>query len=82
MHGADANIIVQFLAGDSCIRRIRLALSSASNRSSCREPCCWRWDEGSCGDVGWIVDLAGDPRGVRVGLEWMGAGPDRDAWLA
>ena len=43
-----------------------------------------RPDEGRGGDIAWIVDLAGDPRGVAKAVEWLRAGPfkERDAWLA
>ena len=43
-----------------------------------------RPDQWKCGDIAWIVDLAGNPRGIAKAVEWLRAGPfkERDAWLA
>jgi cytolysin-activating lysine-acyltransferase len=37
-----------------------------------------RPEEWRSGDIGWIVDLAGDPRGIQGALEWLKAGPFKD----
>ena len=34
-----------------------------------------RPDEWKCGEIGWIVEWAGDPRGVSAALGWLKAGP-------
>ena len=34
-----------------------------------------RPDEWQSGEIGWIIDLAGDPRGISAALEWLKAGP-------
>jgi hemolysin-activating ACP:hemolysin acyltransferase len=34
-----------------------------------------RPDEWRCGEIGWIVDWAGDPRGVSAAIGWLKAGP-------
>jgi cytolysin-activating lysine-acyltransferase len=34
--------------------------------------------EWKCGEIGWIVDWAGDPRGVSAVIGWLKAGPFRD----
>ena len=43
-----------------------------------------RPDEWKCGDIGWIIDMVGDTRGIDVSVECLKAGPfkDRDAKLA
>jgi cytolysin-activating lysine-acyltransferase len=37
-----------------------------------------RPDEWKCGDIAWIVDLAGAPAGMRYALQWLKAGPFKD----
>jgi cytolysin-activating lysine-acyltransferase len=37
-----------------------------------------RPDEWRCGEIGWIVDWAGDPSGVSAAIGWLKAGPFRD----
>lgn len=37
-----------------------------------------RPDEWKCGEIGWIIDWAGDPRGVAATIAWLRAGPFRD----
>jgi len=37
-----------------------------------------RPDEWKSGDVGWIVDLTGDPRGIAGVANWLKAGPFKD----
>jgi len=34
--------------------------------------------EWKCGEIGWIVDWAGDPRGVSAAIDWLKAGPFKD----
>jgi hemolysin-activating ACP:hemolysin acyltransferase len=34
-----------------------------------------RPDEWKTGDIGWIIDLAGDQRGLAVAIDWLKAGP-------
>jgi cytolysin-activating lysine-acyltransferase len=42
-----------------------------------------RPDEWKSGEIGWIIDLVGDPRGIEIAAEWLKGGPfkDRDARL-
>lgn len=42
-----------------------------------------RPDEWKCGEIAWIVDLVGEPRGVASTIDWLRAGPfrERDAKL-
>jgi hemolysin-activating ACP:hemolysin acyltransferase len=37
-----------------------------------------RPEEWKCGDIGWIVDWAGDPNGVSAAIAWLKAGPFKD----
>jgi hemolysin-activating ACP:hemolysin acyltransferase len=37
-----------------------------------------RPSEWKCGEIGWIVDWAGDPSGVAAAIAWLKAGPFRD----
>jgi hemolysin-activating ACP:hemolysin acyltransferase len=37
-----------------------------------------RPDEWKSGDIGWIVDLVGDPRGIAGAIEWLKAGPFKE----
>ena len=37
-----------------------------------------RPDEWKCGEIAWIVDFAGDPRGVAHAAQWLLAGPFKD----
>jgi len=37
-----------------------------------------RPDEWKSGEIGWIVDLAGDQRGLAVAIDWLKAGPLKD----
>ena len=43
-----------------------------------------RPDEWKSGEIAWIVDLAGNPRGVMGALQWLKSGPfkDKDAKLS
>jgi hemolysin-activating ACP:hemolysin acyltransferase len=34
--------------------------------------------EWKCGEIGWIVDWAGDPPGVAAAIAWLKAGPFKD----
>ena len=34
-----------------------------------------RPNEWKCGEIGWIVDWAGDPPGVATAIAWLKAGP-------
>jgi len=37
-----------------------------------------RPDEWKCGEIGWVVDWAGDPGGVSTAIAWLKAGPFKD----
>lgn len=37
-----------------------------------------RPSEWKCGEIGWIVDWAGDPPGVAAAIAWLKAGPFKD----
>ena len=37
-----------------------------------------RPNEWKCGEIGWIVDWAGDPPGVAAAIAWLKAGPFKD----
>ena len=37
-----------------------------------------RPDEWKTGEIGWIIDLAGDQRGLAVAINWLKAGPLKD----
>jgi hypothetical protein len=37
-----------------------------------------RHSEWKCGEIGWIVDWAGDPPGVAAAVAWLKAGPFKD----
>jgi len=37
-----------------------------------------RPEEWRCGEIGWIVDWAGDPGGVSAAIAWLKAGPFKD----
>ena len=46
--------------------------------SDCSRRVGLRPDEWESGDIGWIVDWAGDPSGVASALAWLKAGPFRN----
>ena len=48
-------------------------LSSDSSHRIRLRPSEWK-----CGEIGWIVDWAGDPPGVATAIAWLKAGPFRD----
>ena len=48
-------------------------LSSASSHRTRLRPNEWK-----CGEIGWIVDWAGDPPGVAAAIAWLKAGPFKD----
>ena len=48
-------------------------LSSAPSHRSRLGPREWK-----CGEIGWIVDWAGEPPGVAAAIAWLKAGPFKD----
>ncbi|WP_158816034.1 toxin-activating lysine-acyltransferase [Methylocapsa sp. S129] len=40
-----------------------------------------RPDEWKSGTIGWLIDAAGSPEGIKAALRWLGEGPFRDRAL-
>jgi hemolysin-activating ACP:hemolysin acyltransferase len=50
-------------------------------RGTANQPVRLRPDEWQSGDIGWLIDAAGDGRGLDSALQWLSTGPFRQSAL-